>query len=405
MDVPRMDRSLGELFSDLSQQTAELIKQEMRLAKAELSAKAADVGKHATMIGAGVAFALAAVVMFAATIALLHRLHARAVGHCRVEEEINRTRRNDAFPQGDDPVAQERNEMTSNETADTAEIKSEIARTRVEMSETLGEIQERLRPDHLIQQAKDTVTDAATGKVRNIMHSAGETATIVADQTRYASRSVADYVRMHPVQMALIAGGITWWLLRSRNTSDDWMGASEGWQDGQGYDEGFSAGYSTSEETGRPLTEKVGEVASNAGAAVSEYATSAASRARYAGRRVATATTNAASSARYGIRRAGTQADQWVHEYPLAAGAIAVAIGAAIGLSAPATEWEDRTLGDKRDLAMERAREAARELRENVTQKVQNVADTVVETANSISSATTPPPSSSTSSTSTTGSV
>lgn len=295
--------------------------------------------------------------------------------------------------------------MTSNETADTAEIKSEIARTRVEMSETLGEIQERLRPDHLIQQAKDTVTDAATGKVRNIMHSAGETATIVADQTRYASRSVADYVRMHPVQMALIAGGITWWLLRNRNTSDDWMGASEGWHDDQSYDEGFSAGYSTSEETGRPLTAKVGEVASNAGAAVSEYATSAASKARYAGRRVATATTNAASSARYGIRRAGTQADQWVHEYPLAAGAIAVAIGAAIGLSAPATEWEDRTLGEKRDLAMERAREAARELRENVTQKVQNVADTVVETANTISSATTPPPSSSTSSPSTTGTV
>ena len=43
----------------------------MRLAKAELSAKAADVGKHATLIGAGVAFALAAVVMLAATITLL----------------------------------------------------------------------------------------------------------------------------------------------------------------------------------------------------------------------------------------------------------------------------------------------------------------------------------------------
>ena len=57
------------------------------------------------------------------------------------------------------------------------------------MSETLGEIQERLRPDHLIQQAKDTVTEAATGKVRNIMHSAGETATMVADQTKYAGRN------------------------------------------------------------------------------------------------------------------------------------------------------------------------------------------------------------------------
>ena len=71
MDVPRMDRSLGELFSDLSQQTSELIRQEMRLAKTELSVKLADVGRHAMMIGAGVAFGLAAVVALAAAIALL----------------------------------------------------------------------------------------------------------------------------------------------------------------------------------------------------------------------------------------------------------------------------------------------------------------------------------------------
>jgi ABC-type transporter Mla maintaining outer membrane lipid asymmetry permease subunit MlaE len=71
MDVPRMDRSLGELFSDLSQQTAELIRQEMRLAKAELSQKAADVGRHAMMIGAGVAFALAAVIALAGALTLL----------------------------------------------------------------------------------------------------------------------------------------------------------------------------------------------------------------------------------------------------------------------------------------------------------------------------------------------
>ena len=71
MDVTRMDRSLGELFSDLSQQTAALVKQEMRLAKAELSDKLADVGKHAAMIGAAVAFGLAAVLGVAAAIALL----------------------------------------------------------------------------------------------------------------------------------------------------------------------------------------------------------------------------------------------------------------------------------------------------------------------------------------------
>ena len=71
MDVPRMDRSLGELFSDLSQQTADLIKQEMRLAKVELSEKLSDVGKHAMMIGAAVAFGLAAVIAIAGAIALL----------------------------------------------------------------------------------------------------------------------------------------------------------------------------------------------------------------------------------------------------------------------------------------------------------------------------------------------
>lgn len=71
MDVPRMDRSLGELFSDLSQQTADLIRQEMRLAKAELSEKLADVGKHAMMIGAAVAFGVGAVVAVTAAVALL----------------------------------------------------------------------------------------------------------------------------------------------------------------------------------------------------------------------------------------------------------------------------------------------------------------------------------------------
>jgi putative copper export protein len=71
MDTPRMGRSLGELFSDLSLQTSDLIRQEMRLAKAELSEKLADAGKHAMMIGVSIAFGMAAVVAAAAAFALL----------------------------------------------------------------------------------------------------------------------------------------------------------------------------------------------------------------------------------------------------------------------------------------------------------------------------------------------
>jgi uncharacterized membrane protein YqjE len=71
MDVPRMDRSLGELFSDLSQQTAELIRQEIRLAKAELTDKLADVGRHAAMIAAAAVFGLAALMALTAAIVLV----------------------------------------------------------------------------------------------------------------------------------------------------------------------------------------------------------------------------------------------------------------------------------------------------------------------------------------------
>ncbi len=269
---------------------------------------------------------------------------------------------------------------------ETADIKHEIERTRIEMSETLGQIQERLRPDHLIQQAKDTVTEAATGKVRNIMHSAGETATMVADQTKYAGRTAADYVRTHPVQMAILAGGVTWWLLRGRDRSDEWEGASEGWRatDSQRLDTDYAYGED------RSLRERVGEYAATARDTVGEYAASAREtvseaaeaarcRALKASERVSSAAQTASVRAQETWRSASSSVDSWVHEYPLAAGAIAVAVGAAVGLSVPSTEIEDRTLGEKRDQAIERARIAARQVKDNVTQKVTDVAESVLD--------------------------
>ena len=280
-------------------------------------------------------------------------------------------------------MAQERNEISAS--GETAEIKSEIERTRVEMSETLGQIQERLRPDHLIQQAKDTVTEAATGKVRNIMHSAGETATMVADQTKYAGRTAAGYVRTHPVQMAILAGGVTWWLLRGRDRSDEWEGASEGWSD-TGYRSDIDSAYGED----RSLREKVGEYAATARDTVGGYAASAREtvseaaeaarcRAMKASERVSSAAQTASVRAQETWRSASTSVDSWVHEYPLAAGAIAVAVGAAVGLSVPSTEIEDRALGEKRDQAIERARIAARQVKDNVTQKVTDVAESVLD--------------------------
>jgi hypothetical protein len=71
MEAPRTERSLGELFSDLSQKTTLLIRQEMQLAKTELSQKAAHAGRAGAMLGAGGVVVNAALLTLVATIVLL----------------------------------------------------------------------------------------------------------------------------------------------------------------------------------------------------------------------------------------------------------------------------------------------------------------------------------------------
>ncbi len=65
------ERSLGELFSELSQQTSVLIRQEMALARAEMSQKVAQVGRNAAYIGIGGALAYAATLTAVAAIILI----------------------------------------------------------------------------------------------------------------------------------------------------------------------------------------------------------------------------------------------------------------------------------------------------------------------------------------------
>jgi hypothetical protein len=50
-----------------------------------------------------------------------------------------------------------------------------------------------------------------------------------------------------------------------------------------------------------------------------------------------------------------------VQDNPLAAGALAVAVGAAIGLACPATDYEDRAMGETRDQALAKARTVAQQ--------------------------------------------
>jgi len=289
--------------------------------------------------------------------------------------------------------------------AETEQIKSEIEKTRIEMSETLGEIQDRLRPDHLLEQARENVTQAAKGKVRTIMNSAGETASNVATRARDAGEYMADYATAHPIRIAVTVGALTWWMLRGRNRSYVWDGAADTeWDDADDMAYGGD---------GRSLRDTVGEYAASARETVGEYAESArqtvgayAASARDAAAEAACQAREAAGeyaqSAKSAARRASTRvrgaassatstADEWVRENPLAAGAIALAVGAAIGMSVPRTRLENSTMGSTRDRAVEKASRVAENLTRNVTDKVATAAENLV--GDSIANAAATPPS------------
>jgi hypothetical protein len=54
------DRSIGELFSELANETSTLIRQEVALAQTEMTAKLTTVGKNAAFVAAGGAVGFAA---------------------------------------------------------------------------------------------------------------------------------------------------------------------------------------------------------------------------------------------------------------------------------------------------------------------------------------------------------
>ena len=53
MEPRKDDKSLGELFSELSRDTAELVRKEVQLARTEMTARASKVGRHVVFIAIG----------------------------------------------------------------------------------------------------------------------------------------------------------------------------------------------------------------------------------------------------------------------------------------------------------------------------------------------------------------
>ncbi len=107
----RDDRSLGELFTELAQETSTLVRQEVTLAKTEVSQKASRAGKHIGTLAAGGAVAYAGLLAILAGVivlldevmplwlsALLVGLVVAGVGYFLIRRGLDALKREDLAP-------------------------------------------------------------------------------------------------------------------------------------------------------------------------------------------------------------------------------------------------------------------------------------------------------------------
>jgi hypothetical protein len=266
-----------------------------------------------------------------------------------------------------------------------AEIEREVQQSRAEVEETLDSIQARLSPGQLLDQAVNYFRE-------------GRGVEFV--------RNLGDSIAQNPIPLTLVGVGLAWMMLGgqrfARNGAhresayrdddpemfeDHYTGlADEGMAHmhtggdlppGGSYGEERGGHGETLKETGRTAKDKLGEL----GGQARDAAAQAREGVEHAGARMADRAHDAQERARHYGSRARQGLLRSLDEHPLVLGAIGLAIGAALGAALPASETEDRLMGDARDDALRRAAKAGREQAEKARAAATAVASAAREEA------------------------
>jgi len=242
------------------------------------------------------------------------------------------------------------------------EIREEIAQTRDEMSETIEAIQDRLKPSTVVANATERVKNATTEKVRQMANTAGSAA------DRAMHNSIVDTVRENPWPVAMIGIGAAWLWMKGRDSGQYSTGRYAYGDDDTTRDAyRFENDWRTRSGPTRTMYSS-GEYADNAG-----YYETADERTSSVGEYV----NSVGSSARRTSRQAQNSFNRVLRENPLALGAAATIVGAAIGMTLPESDVENEWMGDARDNVIDRAKQMAGDAAERVgsaAEQVKNVA-------------------------------
>lgn len=301
---------------------------------------------------------------------------------------------------------------------ETEQLRAQIVETRSNLGETIDAIQEKLSisnitgqvkdevSEHItsaFQTAKDSVYGATIGKVGNIM------SYVEKGFNEIGGTQVSLAAKKNPLAISLIGLGLGMLLINSYSKKrtnyryeSDYDYDRESDYDRREFSSSRDTDYSTSrtsQNRGRNITGQVGDYAGQAYKGVSNYAgqayegvTGAASKvggsvSDVAGK-VSESVSDVAGQAYKQVGNLGTKAkdvagtaqDQYEHymeENPLAVGAVALALGAAVGLSIPSTRVENHLMGEAREQLVAKASDTAREAIDKVQQVAGEVKQTV----------------------------
>lgn len=245
--------------------------------------------------------------------------------------------------------------------ASPAAIRADIERTRERLGATVEALGAQLNPSNLKQRVKDSVREATIGKVQ---HMASNTTERITE----TGRGLAQVIRDNPLPAAVAAAGLGWLILSSRDQRETRRFAGV---DPNEFGNSGESGQSKVRETVRNIAGTVADKAHDLTERAGDATQRVVDKAREAGEIVAEKadaavhTVQARTSS--GTRRLGNQFE----DTPIGMGAVALALGLAIGMSVPATRKEAALMGDARDKLLDKTRKRVAD----TAQKVERVVE------------------------------
>jgi hypothetical protein len=272
--------------------------------------------------------------------------------------------------------------------------RAQVEETRANMSGTIDAIQQKLSPENLAQQAKNTVRDATVGKVGGAVGTATDKMQQAAGSATGAAGSVGttivETIKQNPVPAALAGIGLGWLIAESRRSSAS-RTVSPGYRtyptpyNAQAYPPATGYGSAAvyrpteaaypppdfgSQESSPGSVDQAQQTASQAMDTVQSAAGQVQDTAGQMANRAQAQVSQLGGQAQQQLQQASSGFSRMMQERPLAVGALAVAVGAAVGLAIPETRQEGELMGPARDTVMQRAQQTF----QDTAQKVETVA-------------------------------